>query len=66
MRQQIRSHPLSTGLLLLGGVLIVAAVFGAYELNRTGKWLGAYLFLTVVGGVGIGSIGFGLFGFAFD
>jgi len=44
----------------------MAAVFGAYELNRTGKWLGAYLFLAIVGGVGIGAIGLGLFGYAFD
>ena len=66
MRQEIRSHPLSSGLFFLGGVFILAAFFGAYELNRAGKWLGGYLFLAIVGGVGIGSIGLGLFGYAFD
>lgn len=66
MRQEIRSHPLSSGLFFLGGVVLLAAVFGAYELNRAGKWLGAYLFLTIAGGVEIGSIGLGLFGYAFD
>jgi hypothetical protein len=66
MRQGIRSHPLSSGLFLLGGVFILAAVFGAYELTRTGKWLGAYLLLTIGGGIGVGSIGLGLFRYAFD
>jgi len=66
MRQGIRSHPLSSGLVLLGGIIIIAAVFGAYELTRTGKGLGAYLFLSIAGGAGISSIGLGLFRYAFD
>ena len=66
MGQKIRSHPVSIGLFLLGGVSVFAAGFGAYELTRTGKWLGAYLFLAIFGGVGIGLVGIGLFRYAFD
>lgn len=45
MKQQTQSHPLSTGLLLLGGVFLRAAVFESYGVIRTEKWLGAYLFV---------------------
>jgi hypothetical protein len=35
-------------------------------MRRAGRWLGALLLLTGPGGVGVGSIGRGPFGYAFE
>jgi hypothetical protein len=66
MRAARRSHPLSIGLFVLGGLLVALAVVGAYGMHRTGRWLGSLLVLASVGGIGVGTIGLGLFRYAFE
>jgi len=48
------------------GLPVVAALLGACGMRRAGRWLGALLLLTGPGGVGVGSIGRGPFGYAFE
>jgi len=66
MNRRSLARLLSRAALLLGGLLVVAALFGAYRMHRAGRWLGGLLLLAGLGGVGVGSIGLGLFGYAFE